>query len=106
MMSHHKTRVTVIKDPAKCFCEHVSRVDNSRDVFHDNVTKDAPVLQGKISDLDVARTFRRNIMVDNFLSRFIVFIDFSWISLWVREIIEDKTKILSRLGRGIGSYQF
>lgn len=49
-MSHEPATVSCMKNPTKRFSEVIGRVDDTRDMFHDDVTSIFPVLNGKELD--------------------------------------------------------
>jgi len=64
-----------MENPAEGLGEVIGRVDDTWDVAHDNVASILPILDGKMLDVDVTRTFRGNTGVDHFDGRHVVFED-------------------------------
>ncbi len=85
-MTHQTSAMTSMEDPAEGLGKVVRWVENSSDVVHDNVLRVLPVLDGKVLDINVTRTFRRDLGVDHIDSRHIVFVDRSRTSLRKAEL--------------------
>ena len=58
-MTHNASRMAGMEDPAQGLGEVIRGVDDTRDVAHDNVASLLPVLNGKVLDINVTRTFGR-----------------------------------------------
>lgn len=74
---HHAASMAGVEDPAKCLRHEAGRVDNTRDVFHENVTVVLPILDSKELNVNVRAVFGCDVMVDDFDSRQIVFVKHS-----------------------------
>ena len=53
IMPHEVWSMSMMQDPTQCLSEHVGWVDDSREVYHDEVTEESPMLKRKIANLDV-----------------------------------------------------
>ena len=56
---------------------------------HDDIFGFGPILNGKILDINMARTFSGDTVVDHIDSRHIVFIEWGWTILQVSEFKKD-----------------
>ena len=65
IMPQEVRSMSMMKDPPQCLSQQVRWIDYTREMNHDNVLYEAPVLQCKISDFDVTRAIRRTIVIDN-----------------------------------------
>lgn len=72
-MTHQVTSMTRVEDPTNRFSKAVGRVDNVGDMYHVNIAGLFLILNGKILNVDVARTFVRATGIDHFDGQFIVF---------------------------------
>ena len=60
---------------------------------HDHILGFSPILNGKVLDINMARTFSGDIVDDHIDSRHIVFVEWSWTILWVSKLEKDSTQI-------------
>ena len=88
-----------MQNPAESFSKHISWIDHSWKMFHDNVAKKSPVLKCEKSDLDVARSFSGATVIDNLDRRIIIFVDRSGCALSVTQFMKDESEILGHLRR-------
>jgi len=95
-----------VKDPAKGLGQNIRWIDNSRDVFEDNVANSTPMLEAKVTDLDVAGSVSGTTMIHNLDRGVVVLINGSGGGLSISQLSEDKAKVLGDLGCGVGCYQF
>ena len=65
-MSHDTPCVARMQDPTEGLGKVVGRIDNSREISHDNVASILPVLDGKVLDVNVTRALSRNSSIDHF----------------------------------------
>ena len=52
-VSHNTSRMSCVENPTKWFCQVVRRVQDARDVQHDDVAGFLPILNSKIADVDM-----------------------------------------------------
>ena len=65
-MSHEVTRMVGVKNPTKCFGEGITRIDDARDMTEDDITIFAPILDGIVTDVNMAGALGRSTSVDHF----------------------------------------
>ena len=105
-MSHDITRMPRVKDPAKRLSQVIRWIDDSRDVFHNNITAGFPILDCKEPDINMTRPFSRFIGIDNINCRLVIFIDGCWTFLWKPEFAKDRSEKASSLGGRNSSNEF
>jgi hypothetical protein len=64
-----------MKNPAKSLALSINRIDGSRNRLKDDLLGLAPLLNGKELNIDMARAFRRLVLVDCCDGSFIIFTD-------------------------------
>ena len=62
---------------------------------HDNVLGFGSVLDGKVLNINMTRTFSGDTVVDHIDGRHVVFIEWGWTILRVSKFKKDSTQILS-----------
>ena len=65
MVSHTATRMTRVQHPAKGLGEIIARVEDPREMFHDQVALFTPFLNSEVLDLDVSGTRCGSVLVDH-----------------------------------------
>ena len=78
IVSHESGCMAEVQNPSKCLSEAVRGIDFAWHMLEDDVTQALPLLHAKVADVNVSRSWRRSVMVDNLDGRFIVLIDRSW----------------------------
>ena len=73
---------------------------------HDNILGFSPILDGKMLNLNMTRTFSGDTVVDHIDSRHVVFVERGWTNLRVSDFQEDGTQVLGVLGCCDGSNKF
>lgn len=63
-----------MKNPAKWHGEIIRRVDDTSSVVHYDFARIFPILDSNMLNIDVTRAFNRNVSVDHFDSRHVVFV--------------------------------
>ena len=106
MMTHHAAHVSGMENPTEWLGKGIRRVDDSRDVAHNDIARCFPVLDGKVLNVNVSGAIRRNVVVDHEDSRHIVFVDWSGRGLRETELMEDGTEVSSLLSSGNSSNEF
>ena len=74
-MAHNTTGMSRVKNPSERLGQVISRVEDARDKNHKDVAIVFPILDRKVLDVNVARTFSRMASIDHFDGSGIVFID-------------------------------
>jgi hypothetical protein len=101
-VAHKASGVTRMKDPADAFGEAVARVDDTLDVFQNNMASPFPVLNGKILNVNMAGAFSGTTGVDHLDCRFVVLIERSGAGLEKTELCEDGAEVFGHFGSGNG----
>ena len=78
IVSHKSTAMTGMQYPSQRFRKCVWGIQDARDMNELDTTPFFPILDSKVLDIDMSRTFSRNWRVDNVNGRCIIFIDRSW----------------------------
>ncbi len=63
-----------MKDPAEAFGKGIAGIDNPFDFSQDNLTRFLPILNRKVLDVNVARSFGRTVGIDHFDGGGVVFV--------------------------------
>ena len=105
-MSHEVGGVTMVEYPTEGFCEHVRRIHDSRKVNQDDVLHKSPMLECKISDLDMTRAISRSTVVDDLDRGIVVFVDGSRLGLSVPQFVKNESQIFGDFCCRVGSYEF
>ena len=63
--------------------------------MHEDVTSSFPVLKSKVLDINVARSFCRDVSIDHVDGRHVVFIESSGIGLVETQFLHDRTEVTS-----------
>ena len=92
-MSHDTPCVARMQDPTEGLGKVVGRIDNSREVSHDNVASILPVLDGKVLDVNVTRSLSRNSSIDHFDRGHVVLVDRSGSMLWKSEFFQNEPQV-------------
>ena len=103
VMPHGTTSMSGEKGPAKRLRRVIRRVDDARDVPHVQNTSLTPLLNGKMLNIDVARTWGRLALVDHSDSSLVIFVQRSGTILRKAKVCQDRTKVLGSLARMDGS---
>ena len=74
-MAHETTGMTIVKNPADGFSHSITGVENTRDVTEKDVTGRFPILNSEVADVNVARAFGRDAIIDHLDAGFIIFIE-------------------------------
>ena len=83
--------MSVMEYPTEWFCKSVSGIDSAFDELHFDVVFAFPFLDGKVGDIDVARTLCRYARVDNFDGRIVIFIDNGRFLLWESKVMQTRS---------------
>ena len=73
-MTHQATNMTEVESGAERFSEGVRRVDDTRNVAKDNIAVGLPLLDGKVLDVNMSRTWRWATRVDHQDGRLVVLV--------------------------------
>ncbi len=73
--------MTRVEYPSKRFGEIIRRINDARDVVHDNGTAFFPILDGKVLDVNVTRALGGDLGVDHFEGGSIFNVDWGWFRL-------------------------
>ena len=95
--------MAAVEDPAKVLGELVGRVDDTREVLHDDVATLAPFLDGEVLNVDVAGAFGRAGGVDHVDGGLVVFVKDRRASLGEAEFVKDGAEVLGDFGGIDGS---
>ena len=74
-MVHQMAGMAGMEYPAKGLRKVVRRIDDTRDGLEDNITSLAPVLNGKVLDVNMARALGRFSGVYHFDRRFVILVE-------------------------------
>ncbi len=105
-MTHQAASVTGVEDGTKRFGKVVRGVQDTRDEMHDNVTEFLPVLDGKVLDVDVARTFGRDTRIDHVDGRLVVTEQNRRARTGETKVGQDGTEVASMFSGTDGSVKF
>lgn len=106
IVTHQATGVASMKYPCDGLGKAVSRVDDTRDVYHVNVASSLPFLNGEVLNVNVTRTRRGTTGVDHLDGRFVIFIERCRTILRKTELAKDRTKVLGNFGSFDGGEKF
>ena len=102
-MSHDATVVSRMEDPSNWLGEGVTGIDDTINEPKFDVAGFFPILDGKVLDVDVARSFSCMAGINNLDGRCIIFIQDSWASRGETQTGENGAEILRRFGCQYGS---
>ena len=95
-----------MKNPAERLGEVITRVDDARDVMHDDFTILFPFLDGEVLDGDMTRTIGGDACIDHVDRGHIVFVDVGGCGLGVAQFVEHRPKELGVFGSHDSSIKF
>ena len=99
-MSHHETGMAGMENPAKSFGEGIRRIDDAGEMAKDEIAKSMPLLKGKVTDVNMARSFGGPVVVDNLDGGIIVNPNWCGIRLSVPKVMKNRSKILDDFSNG------
>ena len=85
--------MSIVENPSKRLCERVSGIDFAADKLHLDVEISFPILNCKIGNIDVSRSFRRDTGIYYFDGRVVVFVQRSWIVLWEAQVSKYRPEV-------------
>jgi hypothetical protein len=98
VVSHDAANMAMMEDPTEGFGEGIGRVDDARDMDHDDVAVAFPLLQGEVLNIDMARALGGLAGVGHQNSGLIIFVELRWTRLRIAEVGEDGAEVLCSLG--------
>ena len=96
----------MMEDPTERFGHVISRVDDARNMVHEDRTGFLPILDGKVLNINMAGTLGGNAGVNDFDGRLIVFVDRSRGSLGKTKLMHDSAQVAGVFSSGDGSEEF
>ena len=100
MVAHASARMTRMEDPTQCLRQIVTDIEDTRTMAQDDVTFVAPLLDGKVLNLDMSSARSRPRLVDH-RNRGLV-VDKQWSGARTKsvEFLEHVTKVFCSLRAG------
>ena len=105
-MTHQTANVTMVKCSAERFCERISRIDNTRDMFEYDLKICLPLLNRKVLDVNVARTRRGATGINHEYRSCIVLVQACRLMLDIPELGKDRSQVFGDLCGMYGGKEF
>jgi hypothetical protein len=98
-MTHQTSGMARVKDPTNTFGEGVTWIEDTAEVGEEDMASLAPVLNGKVLDVDMARAFSRFVGVDHLDGGLVVLVKLCGANLCKTELSKDRAEVFGHLGR-------
>jgi hypothetical protein len=105
-VTHHAARMSKMQGGTQRLGEGIGRVDDARDLAENDVPLGFPLLNCKMLDVDVTRSWRWAAGIDHKNGRLVVLVEHIRTRLGISKFIEDRSQVLGNLGSLNGSDEF
>ncbi len=96
MMNHSMPSMSMVKDPSKCFSQIISKIENARCVFHQNISLLSPYLNYKELHINMIRA--SGWLEIGWSLQLQLLVEYCQLLLCKARVLQDRSKISSWFG--------